>query len=100
MSEPADTLQDAVDWTPGLGRRAAFLGWSLLVLVPVTLVPAVAGTLGPAYAVSALALGGCFAALAWRLVRQTTTRRAGVLFHYSLAYLALLYCAMAADVLL
>ncbi len=71
-----------------------------LVLVPVTVVPAVAGTLGAAYAASAVALGGCFAVLAWRLVRQTTPRRAGVLFHYSLAYLALLYCAMAADVLL
>ena len=33
MSEPqADTLQDAVDWTPGLGRRATFLGWSLFVV--------------------------------------------------------------------
>ena len=49
---------------------------------------------------SALVLGGCFAALAWRLVRETTPRRAGVLFHFSLAYLALLYCAMAVDVLL
>jgi hypothetical protein len=27
-----DSLQEAVDWTPGLGRRAAFLGWSLFVL--------------------------------------------------------------------
>jgi heme o synthase len=71
-----------------------------LVLVPVTLAPVAAGTLGPAYAVSALVLGGCFAALAWRLMRETTPRRAGVLFHFSLAYLALLYCAMAADVLL
>jgi hypothetical protein len=33
MSEPhGETLQEAVDWTPGLGRRAAFLGWSLFVL--------------------------------------------------------------------
>jgi protoheme IX farnesyltransferase len=82
---------------PATARR--ILAYTL-VLVPVTLVPAAAGTLGPAYAVSALALGGCFAALAWRLVRETTPRRAGVLFHYSLAYLALLYCAMAADALL
>jgi heme O synthase-like polyprenyltransferase len=33
-------------------------------------------------------------------VRETTSRRAGVLFHYSLAYLALLYVAMAADALI
>jgi hypothetical protein len=32
MSEPADTLQEAVDWTPGLGRRATFLGWALFLL--------------------------------------------------------------------
>jgi heme o synthase len=71
-----------------------------LVLVPVTLVPVWTGTLGPAYAACAVLLGGCFAVLAWRLVRETTSRRAGVLFHYSLAYLALLYVAMAADALL
>jgi heme o synthase len=74
------------------------LGYTL-ALVPVTLVPVATGTLGPSYAAAALVLGGCFAALAWRLVRETTSRRAGVLFHYSLAYLALLYVAMAADVL-
>jgi hypothetical protein len=33
-------------------------------------------------------------------VRDTTSRRAGVLFHCSLLHLALLYVAMAADVLL
>ena len=33
MSEPGDSLQEAADWTPGLGRHAAVLGWSLLVLV-------------------------------------------------------------------
>ena len=32
MSEPADSLQEAVDWTPGLARHATVLGWSLLVL--------------------------------------------------------------------
>ena len=33
----------------------------------------------------------------WRLRRETTPRRAAVLFHYSLAYLALLFVAMAVD---
>jgi hypothetical protein len=32
VSEPADSLQEAADWTPGLGRHAAFLGSMLLVL--------------------------------------------------------------------
>ena len=27
-----EPLQEAVDWTPGLGRRATFLGWSLFVV--------------------------------------------------------------------
>jgi heme o synthase len=67
------------------------------VLVPVTLLPAALGTVGWLYAVSALVLGAVFAALAWRLVRETTPRRAGALFHYSLLYLALLYAAMALD---
>jgi heme O synthase-like polyprenyltransferase len=35
--------------------------------------------------------------LAERLRRETTPRRAMVLFHYSLLYLALLFAAMALD---
>jgi heme O synthase-like polyprenyltransferase len=35
--------------------------------------------------------------LAWQLRRETTPRRAAVLFHYSLAYLALLFVAAALD---
>ena len=35
--------------------------------------------------------------LAWQLRRDTTPRRAAVLFHYSLAYLALLFVAAAAN---
>ena len=39
-------------------------------------------------------------AYAWRLRRETTTARAGALFHYSLLYLALLFVALAVDPLL
>jgi protoheme IX farnesyltransferase len=55
---------------------------------------------GPAYLVAALVLGGAFLLLAARLRRRPTPARAGVLFHYSLAYLALLFCAAAASSLL
>jgi protoheme IX farnesyltransferase len=71
-----------------------------VVLVAVTVVPFALGTLGVAYLVAALALGGVFLALAWRLRVELVPRRAALLFHYSLAYLALLFAAMAVDPLL
>ena len=49
---------------------------------------------------SALLLGAIFLRFAWRLRRETTTARAGALFHYSLLYLALLFVALAVDPLL
>jgi heme o synthase len=68
-----------------------------LVLVGVTLLPFAWHMFGAVYAVAAAALGGAFVALAWRLRRETTPRRAALVFHYSLAYLALLFTAMATD---
>jgi protoheme IX farnesyltransferase len=68
------------------------------VLVGVTVVPFFWGTLGLAYLVAALSLGGGFIALAIGLWRQTTPRRAALLFHTSLLYLALLFVAAALDV--
>jgi protoheme IX farnesyltransferase len=56
--------------------------------------------LGPVYTVAALALGLVFIALAWLLRRDLTRGRAQLLFHYSLAYLALLFVAAAIDPLL
>jgi len=71
-----------------------------LVLVAVTLLPwAVAGA-GILYVASALALGAVFLWLAERLRRDTTPRRAALLFHYSLLYLALLFAALALDLAL
>jgi protoheme IX farnesyltransferase len=66
-----------------------------IVLVAFTL--AVGFWLGPVYTVAAAVLGGAFLALAWQLRRDTTPRRAAVLFHYSLAYLALLFVAAAVN---
>ncbi len=68
------------------------------VLVAVTVVPFLWGTLGLAYLVAALALGAGFIWLALRLARRTTPRRAALLFHSSLLYLALLFVAAALDV--
>jgi protoheme IX farnesyltransferase len=53
--------------------------------------------LGPVYTGAALALGAAFVWLAWQLRRDPSRRRAAVLFHYSLAYLALLFVAAALD---
>jgi protoheme IX farnesyltransferase len=66
-----------------------------LVLVAVTIVPFAAGTLGAGYLTAALLLGGAFVWLAVRLLRDATPRRAALLFHFSLLYLALLFAAMA-----
>ena len=68
-----------------------------LGLVAVTLLPLTWSMFGLVYALAALVLGGAFVALAWRLRREATQGRAAVLFHYSLAYLALLFVAMAVD---
>jgi heme o synthase len=68
-----------------------------VALVALTLAPVFTGTFGPLYLVAAALLGAQFLRLAWSLRRELTPRRAGVLFHYSLAYLALLFVAMAVD---
>jgi protoheme IX farnesyltransferase len=68
-----------------------------LVLVAVTVAPVLGGTFGVVYLLAALALGGAFLVLALKLRRDTTPRRAALLFHYSLLYLALLFVAMAVD---
>jgi heme o synthase len=68
-----------------------------LALVAFTLAPALWGQFGIVYLVAAAVLGGSFLWLAWQLQRERTPRRAALLFHYSLAYLALLFVAMAVD---
>jgi protoheme IX farnesyltransferase len=71
--------------------------WYTALLVAVTLVPVALGSLGAVYAVAALTLGAVFCVLAVRLRADLSRRRASLLFHYSLLYLALLYAAMALD---
>jgi protoheme IX farnesyltransferase len=56
--------------------------------------------LGPVYTASAVVLGTVLVVLAVLLRRDLSRARAQVLFHYSLAYLALLFAAAAIDPLL
>ncbi len=69
--------------------------WYSVVLVAFTL--AVGLWLGPVYSGAATLLGAVFLALSWQLRRAPTRRNAGVLFHYSLLYLALLFVAAAVN---
>jgi protoheme IX farnesyltransferase len=68
-----------------------------VVMVAITLLPVLAETVGVLYLSSALVLGGLFLGLAVALARATTPVRARRLFTYSLAYLALLFVALAVD---
>ena len=56
--------------------------------------------LGPVYTLAAAVLGAVFVTLAVLLRRDRSRARARVLFHYSLAYLALLFAAAAIDPLI
>jgi len=81
------------------GARATsrqVLAYTVLLLL-VALIPVLTGTFGPVYAGAAVALGGVFTWLAWRLWHLRTPAAAGVVFHYSLLYLALLFVAVAVD---
>ena len=69
----------------------------LYTLVMVAFTVAVGIWLGWIYTGTAAVLGLAFLALAWRLRRHATRRNAMVLFHYSLAYLAVLFVAAALD---
>ena len=68
-----------------------------LVLVAFTLLPVATGFLGALYAASAAILGAGFVILAVSLLRHPSRPAALRLYLSSLAYLALLFCAMAAD---
>ena len=72
--------------------RRSILFYTVL-LCAISLVPVV--WLGPIYAVASIALGGVFLALAVRATRRRDGASAVALFHYSLAYLALLFIAAA-----
>ncbi len=69
-----------------------------LMLLPLTLLPALAGTQGMFYAVAAVLLGGRLLWYCLRLLRETSvTPLAWKMYKYSLLYLALLFVAMGID---
>jgi protoheme IX farnesyltransferase len=68
-----------------------------LILVAFTVLPAVTGFLGAIYLTSAVVLGVAFTLLSVRLLRARSRSAALGLHLASLAYLALLFAAMAAD---
>jgi protoheme IX farnesyltransferase len=68
-----------------------------ILLVVLTLLPVAFGFFGAIYAVAALGLGGAFLALALRLQRRADRAAALRTYLYSLAYLAVLFCAMVVD---
>jgi heme o synthase len=75
-------------------RQILLYTWLLGVL---TLLPVLFGFFGALYAAAAVLLGGSFIALAVRLWRRADRRSALRTYLFSLAYLALLFCAMVAD---
>ena len=70
-----------------------------LALVVASLLLAIWSDAGVVYFAVALVLGGGFLYCALRLLKSSSQRAAADLFRYSIAYLALLFCAIAVDVL-
>jgi heme o synthase len=69
-----------------------------LMLVPLTIMPAVIGLDGLFYGAAALLLGLRFLQLCWKISREDgVTATTWKLYKYSLSYLALLFIAMAVD---
>jgi protoheme IX farnesyltransferase len=76
--------------------RRGILAYSL-ALTAFTALPVVTGLFGGIYLAAALGLGAAFSGLAAILARRPSRRAALRLYLSSLAYLALLFCAMALD---
>jgi heme o synthase len=83
-----------VDGEAETRRQILLYGW---LLIAITALPWAGGLFGAIYAVTALLLNAAFLYLCLRLYQRADRRSAAILFHYSLAYLALLFCAMAID---
>jgi protoheme IX farnesyltransferase len=79
------------------GERETTRQILLYSIVLVAFTAAVGIWLGPVYTGAALLLGGLFLLFAAQLRRTASRRHAMLLFHYSLAYLALLFVAAALD---
>ena len=76
-------------------RRQIVLYTALLIVL--TMLPVVFGFFGAIYGVAAAGLGAAFMTLSLRLQRSAERRAALRTYLFSLAYLALLFCAMVLD---
>jgi protoheme IX farnesyltransferase len=81
----------------GEGETRQLIVLYTVLLVALTLMPVVFGYFGLIYGVAAVLLGGAFISLALRLWREAERRSALRMYLFSLAYLALLFCAMVLD---
>jgi protoheme IX farnesyltransferase len=83
-------------WGETETKRQMF--WYTLILIPLTLLPAAFGALGPIYFVSAFILGSMFVYEVVKVMRATEwTKSAWKLYKFSLLYLALIFTAMVVD---
>ena len=90
-----------VPMLPGTrGERETTRQILLYSVVMVAFTLAVGFSFGPLYTVVAAVLGVMFLWLAWQLRRNVSRHNAVVLFHFSLAYLALVFVAAAVDPLI
>src|SRR5215203_4461061 len=81
----------------GEGETRQLIVLYTLLLVALTLMPVVFGYFGLIYGAAAVLLGGVFISLSLRLWREAERRSALRTYLFSLAYLALLFCAMVLD---
>jgi heme o synthase len=81
----------------GEGETRQLIVLYTVLLVALTLMPVVFGYFGLIYGAAALALGGAFISLSLRLWREAERSSALRTYLFSLAYLALLFCAMVLD---
>jgi heme o synthase len=72
--------------------------WYSIVLVATTVVLYPVAHMGPLYLAASLILGTLFVGRAWIVARKATAKAAMGLFKFSILYLALLFAAVAVDV--
>ena len=83
-----------VDGEAETRRQILLYAW---LLMAITALPLIGGLFGVVYGVAAGVLDLVLLGLCARLYRRADRRSAAIVFHYSLAYLALLFAAMAID---
>ena len=68
-----------------------------LILLPLTILPALTGIAGWGYGITALALGGFFVFTSIRVIMDSTLKSARLMFGYSVFYLFALFLALMID---